>query len=375
MKILVACDSFKGSLSSREIIGILKDTAEAMTYETEVTGVEIADGGEGTIAAVLATGNYKAVSVRCMNPLFEPISAAYAVSENAAIIEMAAASGLTLIPYKDGNALYTTTYGTGELIADAVQRGIKHIYISIGGSATNDGGIGALTALGFAFLDVNGEKLKPIGENLCKIARVDRSEVMNLDGVKFTVMADVENPLIGENGATHVYGKQKGAVGEIADKLESGMKHYADITEKTTGIRLHDRKSAGAAGGLGGGLIAYMGAEVKSGIESVLQLLRFDSLLKHADVVITGEGRIDSQSKNGKAVCGICKAAKKYAVPVYAVAGSSALSENEYAAMGINKVFTLLDQAASVEDSMKNAKVYMKTTAEKMLKYIQSDNM
>lgn len=370
MNILVACDSFKGSLSSAEIIRILKETAEKTLNDVTVTGVQIADGGEGTLAALLACGKYKTVTVRCKNPFFKEITACYAIGETDAVIEMAAASGLTLIPYKDGNALYTTTYGTGELIRDAVCRGAKHIYICVGGSATNDGGIGALSALGFRFLDKNGETLNPTGESLSRITAVNFENVINTDGIRFTVVADVENPLLGENGATYVYGKQKGAVRHMADILEEGMKNYADITEQATGIRLHDLKSAGAAGGLGGGLTAYLKADVQSGIETVLRLTNFDSMVKNADAVITGEGKLDNQSLCGKAVSGVCKAAKKYNRPVYAVAGRCELTESELKELGIKNTVTLLAFAPSVKDSIDNAAVYMQTAAKKILKNI-----
>lgn len=373
MKILIACDSFKGSLSSKRIIEIFKECAEKADFDAEIIGVQIADGGEGTLDAILSQGEYKTTEIECKNPLFEKIQAKYIYSDDTAVIEMATASGLTLIKYADGNAMKTTTYGTGELISDAVKRGAKHIYICIGGSATNDGGIGALAALGFKFLDRDGNILSPTGENLIKIAAVDKNHALNLDGIKLTVVADVKNPLIGKNGATYVYGKQKGAIGEFADMLEKGMKNYADITEKATGIRLHDRKSAGAAGGLGGGLIAYLGAEVESGIDCVLKIIGFDETLKNADAVITGEGNLDSQSLNGKAVFGVCKAAERIGVPVYIMAGGSEIDSESCAAIGIKGIATLIEDAESLDDAIKNAEYHGVNTAEKLLRIIAED--
>ena len=369
-KILVAADSFKGSLSSADIADIFIEQGKIGFPEATVTGACVADGGEGTLDAVLSCGKYEEVKTVCANPLFERITARYALGESEAVVEMAEASGLTLIDYADGNALKTTTYGTGELIADAIKKGAKRIYVCVGGSATNDGGAGALNALGFSFFDENGRSFIPTGGTLGKIRGVKKDGSIDFDGVRFTVIADVDNPLLGETGATMFYGKQKGAAGEDFEVLESGMKNFADITEKFTGVRLHDMKSAGAAGGLAGGLIAYLGAEVRSGIETVLEIIGFEKTLEGKDAVITGEGRIDEQSLHGKAVYGVCKAAAKLNVPVYAIAGYTDLSKDRYGRIGIRHIETLLENAGSVEESIKNAKKYANIAAKKLLQII-----
>lgn len=370
MRIISASDSFKGSLTSNQTAEIISLAAKEVSEDIEVIACPIADGGEGTLDAVLLSGGFDELELTVKNPLFEPIKARYAMKGKVAFVEMAQASGLTLIPYKDGNAALTTTYGTGQLIADAVKRGAEQIYVAVGGSATNDGGTGALAALGVRFLDKNGAELEPVGKNLINIARIDTAGFSLPRETKLTVLADVDNPLVGERGATRYYGRQKGAVGETADMLESGMIHYADVVEKTLGIRLHDKPFAGAAGGLSGGLMAFAGAAVASGIESVLRLTGFEDKIKTADVVITGEGRLDGQSLCGKAISGVCSPAKKHGVPVYAIVGSTELSQAEVSAFGIKKVETLISDSDSLEDAINNAPFHMERVAKRMIELI-----
>ncbi len=369
-KILVAADSFKGSLSSKEIADIFAEQAREENLDAVVTGVSIADGGEGTLDAVLSCGKYREVKIVCRNPLFDDVTARYALGNGEAVVEMAEASGLTLIDYADGNALKTTTYGTGELIADAVKNGAKHVYVCVGGSATNDGGAGALSALGVKFFDEKGDVFLPIGGTLDKISGADTEGLKKYDGVKFTLVADVDNPLLGKTGATMFYGGQKGAVGKDFEVLENGMKNYAEVTEKVTGASIGEMKSAGAAGGLAGGLIAYLGAEVRSGIGTVLEIIGFDKYLDGKDAVVTGEGRIDEQSLHGKAVCGVCAAARKKNAAIYAIAGCTSLSAERYEEIGIRHIETLVSYAESAEDSINNAKKYAEKAAKKLLKII-----
>lgn len=368
--VLVACDSFKGTLTSEQIADVFQDIANSNNIDVKIKKTQIADGGEGTLSAVLSSGRFKRRDCDCMNPLFKPIRASYAACGDTAVVECAEASGITLIEYKDDNALYTTTFGTGEQIAHAIENGATHVYVCLGGSATNDGGIGALAALGFDFLDKNGNKILPIGKNLINIASVNTDKTENLNGVDFTLVCDVDNPLVGDEGATRFYGKQKGAIGESAALLEKGMTNFADITQKTVGVRLHDMKSAGAAGGLAGGLIAYLGARTQSGIECVLDLIGFDDLLDGVDVVVTGEGRIDEQSLHGKAVAGVCKRAQKKGIPVYAIAGYTDMSKDMLSQFGIAHVETLLEHSSSVQDSMAHAKEKAGEAALALLKMI-----
>ena len=355
--ILVCSDSFKGSLSSKDIGDIF--TTIAKEYEgVNITSVPIADGGEGTLDAIYSSGEYKYKEIQCSNPLFQKITAKYLVNKDTAIIEMAQASGLTLIPYKEGNAAITSSFGTGELILDAINSGCKNIYITVGGSATNDGGIGALSALGYEFLDKDNNILKPIGENLAKIAFINTEKAVNTKGIKFTIIADVDNPLVGEMGATFFYGKQKGAVGDIATKLENGMINYANVIEKQFREHFHDKKGAGAAGGISTGLMAFLDADIKSGIDTVLELIHFDDFLKDTDAIVTGEGCIDAQSVHGKAISGVINKAKNKNIPVYIIAGGSKLKYSELEEIGIKGIVVLSSIAKDLEDSIKNAYEY-----------------
>lgn len=366
--ILVCSDSFKGSLSSKDIIDIYE--VESRNEENvKITGVEIADGGEGTLDAISKFGKYEWKEIECFNPLFEKITAKYLLSQDVAIIEMAQASGITLIPYKDGNAAKTTTFGTGELILDAIRNGAKHIFITVGGSATNDGGIGALSALGYEFLDKEGHALEPIGESLIKIKDIDTSKAINTNGIKFTVVADVENKLLGEKGATYVYGPQKGAVGEIKEQLEEGMKNYNSVAKKVLDTDMSTLEHGGAAGGLAAGLMAFLNANVQSGIETILDLIDFDTLLNNADAVITGEGCLDEQSLQGKVVCGVTKRCVKKNVPVYVMAGITKIQ----GADGIKRIKTLREYARDSEDSILNAKIYARIVAKELIKEIVED--
>ena len=366
--ILVCSDSFKGSLSSKDIIDIYK--VESTNEENvKITGVEIADGGEGTLDAISKFGKYEWKEIECFNPLFEKITAKYLLSQDVAIIEMAQASGITLIPYKDGNAAKTTTFGTGELILDAIRNGAKHIFITVGGSATNDGGIGALSALGYEFLDKEGNALEPIGESLIKIKDIDTSKAINTNGIKFTVVADVENKLLGEKGATYVYGPQKGAIGDVKEQLEEGMKNYNFVVTKVLGIDMSILEHGGAAGGLAAGLMAFLNANVQSGIETILDLIDFDTLLNNADAVITGEGCLDEQSLQGKVVCGVTKRCLKKSVPVYVMAGITKIQGED----GIKRIKTLREYARDSEDSILNAKIYARIVAKELLKEIVED--
>lgn len=367
MKIVIASDSFKGSLSSKRIGEIFVAMAREVSEEIKIIPVEIADGGEGTLDTLVDSGKFFYAYADSSNPLFEKITVQYGVSGKTAFVEMAKSSGLTLIPYKEGNALKTTTYGTGQTIAEAIRNGAEEVIVSVGGSATNDGGIGALSAIGCKFFDGEGKEIVPIGENLIKIKNVDIKNLSNFSNIKFRVLTDVDNPLLGEFGATKFYGKQKGATAKNIEILEEGMCNFAMVTEKVTGVVLEDVKGAGAAGGLAGGLAAYLGAEIKSGIETVLDIIGFEEILSGVTAVITGEGRIDDQSTHGKAISGICERAKKFGLPVYATVGCSNISKINADALGLQGIYELSALAVDVEDSICNAEKYLKIVARKLL--------
>ena len=295
MKMIFASDSFKGSLSSQQILTLLKQAAEQVFPGVKTSGVLMADGGEGTVDALVSQlgGTYETIVVH--DPCFRLDEAGYGIlPEGSAVIEMAAASGLPMVPADKRNPMETTSYGTGELIVHALSQGIRKIAIAIGGSATNDGGMGMLAALGVRFLDESGSLLRGCGGDLEKVASIDLSGLHPaVRETEFTVMCDVTNPLLGPEGATFTFSAQKGADAAMQQCLEAGMAHYAELAEKATGVPAREVPGAGAAGGLGFALMSFLGAKLQSGIETVLDLVHFDELLKDADLVVTGEGRMD----------------------------------------------------------------------------------
>ncbi len=373
MKFVFAPDSFKGTLSSQEIISILTKKARQHFENIQTQGVLIADGGEGTIEAVeqMKGGSRKYLEVT--GPLGEKVNAHYLrLNEKQVLIEMATASGITLIPYREGNALYTTSYGTGELIKDALLSGADDIIISIGGSATNDGGIGMLMALGVRFLDDKGKELEPIGKNLLNIARIDTKSLnKRIKMAKFTVMCDVTNPLVGQNGATYVFGPQKGANKEQLHFLESGMKNYAAKIKETLGIDVADLPGGGAAGGMGAALVAFCGAFLQSGIKTILELINFKDIIADADLIITGEGRIDGQSANGKVLDGIGQYAKERNIPVIALAGGMGDNAHLVYDCGIDSIMVTVNSPMSLETALDNAEPLLEDCADRLFRFIK----
>lgn len=299
MKMLFASDSFKGSLTAVEICDLLQEAAADIFPDAETVSLPIADGGEGTVDALLCAMGGKRMTTRVTGPLLMPVDAQWGLlgDGQTAVLEMAQASGLPYVPAAQRDPRKTTSYGTGELIAEAVRCGAKSLLIGIGGSATNDGGLGMLSALGAVFTDRQGKPVSPTGGALAEVCHADFSGLMpELADCRITVLCDVTNPLLGATGATYTYGPQKGATPEICAELEAGMKHYAQVVENTIGRNIADFPGAGAAGGLGAALGGVLKATLKSGIDAVLETVRFDEQLKQADLVVTGEGRIDGQS-------------------------------------------------------------------------------
>lgn len=322
-KITIAVDSFKGSLSSREVADAFEAGICDIVPECKINKVVIADGGEGTIEALTERVGGKEVVVTVCDPLLRPVQARYNITnEGIAIMEMAAASGLTLLKTEERNPLKTSTFGTGEMILDAIKRGCRKFLIGIGGSATNDGGTGMLQALGFRFLDCNGETLDGCGETLERIATIDDSEVVGaIKECNFTIACDVRNPLYGEQGAAYVFAPQKGADIAMVEQLDRGLRNYARVVEKFNGTQIGNLAGAGAAGGLGGGFYALLHAELKHGIAIVLEAIAFDQIIKGSDLVITGEGRIDNQTLMGKVPSGVLAVAQRQKIATIAIGG------------------------------------------------------
>ena len=374
MKLLFASDSFKGTLSSEQIIRLLNDSANRIFPGCETLGIPIADGGEGTVDAVIAVtgGVIRKVSVH--GPLMEKIEAAYGVFHgDSAIIEMAVASGLPMVPEEKRNPLHTTTYGTGELIKDALDHGYRKLSIAIGGSATNDGGMGAMRALGVRFLDKDGKELAGTGSDLGKVADID---VSGLDPLiaesEITVMCDVNNPLTGNNGATYTFGKQKGGTPEILDELEAGMKQYAALMREKLGIDVEELAGAGAAGGLGAALCGYLHGTLKSGIETVLDLIDFDSLLSGVDLVITGEGRMDWQSAFGKVPSGVGLRCKAKNIPVIAIVGGMGIGAEDIYKFGIDSIVPTINDAMDLGEALERAEELYASAADRTFRIIRA---
>ena len=373
MKFLFASDSFKGTLSSEKIIELLTESANKVFPGCETAGTLIADGGEGTVDAVIAMTKGSLIEVSVHGPLMEETTAVYGkINEESAIIEMAAASGLTMVPAELRNPLNTTTYGTGELIKDALDKGFRNISIALGGSATNDGGMGAMAALGVKFLDKDGKELKGQGSDLAKVAKVDISGLHPaVKEAAFTVMCDVNNPLTGPDGATYTFGKQKGGTPEILDELEAGMKSYAKVAGEALGRDIDNLPGAGAAGGLGAAACGFLNATLKSGIDTVLDLIDFDRMLEGVDVVVTGEGRIDWQSAFGKVPSGIGMRCKNKGIPAVAIVGGMGKGAEKIYEFGVESIIPTINGAMDIDEALERAEELYQGAAERMFRFLK----
>ena len=350
-KCVVVSDSFKGTVSSREICAIAQQVIPRHFPACEVVCIPVADGGEGTVDCFVQAMGAQRVGVTVTNALGEKSAAAYARLGELAIIEMAAAAGLPQVGALrcPGTA---TTYGVGELIAHAVDSGCRKILLGLGGSATNDGGCGCAAALGVGFLDADGQSFVPVGDTLGRIARIDTAEAAALlRSVEITVMCDVTYPLYGPTGAAYVFAPQKGAVAEKVKSLDAGLRHFGDVIRSQYGLDVSAMPGAGAAGGMGAGCVALLGGTIQSGIDAVLDVTGFDRQLEGADLVITGEGRIDSQSADGKVVSGVARLTRAKGVPLIAIAGGIADSAGAVYDIGVSAMFST-DRAALPVDML-----------------------
>ena len=350
-KCVVVSDSFKGTVSSREICEIAQRVIPRHFPACEVVCIPVADGGEGTVDCFIQAMGAQRVEVTVTNALGEKSAAAYARIGELAIIEMAAAAGLPQVGALrcPGTA---TTYGVGELIAHAAHSGCKRILLGLGGSATNDGGCGCAAALGVGFLDADGRSFVPVGDTLGRIARIDTAKADELlRSVEITVMCDVTNPLYGPTGAAYVFAPQKGADAEKVKSLDAGLRHFGDVIRSQLGIDVSRMPGAGAAGGMGAGCVALLGGMIQSGIDAVLDVTGFDRQLEGADLVITGEGRIDSQSAGGKVISGVARRTKAKGIPLIAIAGGIADSAGAVYNIGVSAMFST-DRAALPVDML-----------------------
>ena len=374
MKFLFASDSFKGTLSSRRTAELLTRAAQEIFPGCECRCLGVADGGEGTTEAVLSAAGGRRMEAMVCGPLWERRKACYAALDGRrAVMEMAAASGLPLVPAELRDPRNTTSYGTGELIRDALDKGFRDLSIAIGGSATNDGGIGCMRALGVRFLDEDGNELSGCGGDLIKIRSIDRSGMdPRLRDTHVTVMCDVTNPLCGENGATRTFGKQKGGTPEILDKLEAGMENYRELLRREFGIDMDEEPGAGAAGGLGAALLSFLRAELRSGIETVLDLIEFDKKLEGVSLVVTGEGRADWQSAFGKVMQGVGRRCLRQGVPAVAIVGSMGDGADQIFDYGIESMITTVNGIMPLEEALERAEELYLGAARRLFRMLRA---
>ena len=370
LRILIAMDSFKGSATSLEVATYVKAGVLQVQTDAQVRIVPVADGGEGTVEALVTGLGGRFDWAGVSDPLGKPIMARYGILPgNQAVIEMAAASGLTLIAEDDRDPFKTSTFGTGQLILAALEKGVRHVFVGVGGSATHDGGVGMAQALGVSFRDQYGQE---IGPGAAGIAVLESIHFEGLDPrlreVEITVLTDVNNPLCGGTGAARIFGMQKGASPEDLEKLDHILSHLADVVDQSTGKDFSNTPGAGAAGGLGFGLLAFCGAKIEPGVETILDLIHIDKHLKIVDCVITGEGRMDNQSLYGKAPVGIAARAKKYGLPVIAIVGSREISLDEASKAGIDLVLEFVNELVSLKQAMENTPTLAQLAGEDAIK-------
>ncbi|MET0463338.1 MAG: glycerate kinase [Chitinophagaceae bacterium] len=370
MKIIIAPDKFKGSLTSEQVCKAIEEGILGVTQEKpEIVSFPMADGGDGFNIVLQHYFNTETIEADTVDPLGRAIRSPYQwnASTGVAIIEMATASGLVLLEPADRNPLHTSTYGTGLLINDALKRGATRIILGLGGSATNDAGMGILSALGFSFTDKAGQPLEPIGGNLSRVYSIEPPAI--LPEVFFEIAADVENPLYGPKGAAYVYGPQKGADKEMVEQLDNGLRAFAGMIDTKLSVDIASFPGAGAAGGIAAGLSAFFKLDMKKGVELVLAANRLEDELSNAALLITGEGRIDDQSGSGKVVGTIASLAKKYKLPCVAFCGLLEASDEDLAELGVTAALAIADPGRSTEENMSNAYTLLR---EKVIDYFRT---
>lgn len=375
MLIVVAPDSYKGSVSALGVAQAMARGILRVFPEAELRQVPIADGGEGTVAALVAATGGAIRHAAVTGPLGEKISAHWGIlgDGRTAVIEMAAASGLPLVPAQQRDPRTTTSFGTGELIRAALDAGLRSIIIGIGGSATNDGGVGMAQALGARFFDAGGQSLPPGGAVLARLQRIDLNAIdARLGEAQITVACDVDNPLCGARGASAVFGPQKGATPEMVAELDAALAHFSDCAREATGRDVALLPGAGAAGGLGAGLMFFTAAKLRRGVEIVLEAVGFADLVKDAAFVVTGEGRTDFQTAFGKAPVGVAKLAKRFGVPVYCLSGGLGEGADDVLAQGIDAVISICDRPMALDECMKNGEKLIESGSTRLCRIIKA---
>lgn len=376
MKVVISIDSLKGSLSSIEAAKAIEKGILNVDNNIDIEIMPLADGGEGTVEALVQGMNGEELTINVTGPINKKVNAKYGILKdtNTAIIEMAQASGLPLVPAELRNPLNTTTYGVGEIIKEAIERGCRNFIVGIGGSATNDAGVGMLQALGYEFYDENNNLLGLGGKilNQIKSIKID-NRLKDLDKCDFKIACDVNNPLYGTNGAAYIYGPQKGANKEIVEELDRGLINFAEVVKKELNKDIAHIEGVGAAGGLGFAFLAFLNSKLESGIKIILDEINLEEVIKDADFVITGEGRLDNQTAMGKAPIGVAKLAKKYGTKVIAIAGCTTDDAVKCNEEGIDAYFSIVNSAMTIEEAMdkENAKRNMTSTTEQIFNLIK----
>ena len=371
-KAVLIPDSFKGTLSSIEICTIISDKIYKHFPHCHVVSIPVADGGEGSVDCFLSALGGEKIVETVSSPYFEDMESFYGLIDNTAVIEMAACAGLPLVEDRKNPSL-TTTYGVGQLIMSAAKKGCKKIIVGLGGSSTNDGGCGAAAAVGVKFYDKKGNEFIPIGKTLIDIDRIDLShKAKELDNIEIITMCDIDNPMYGPTGAAYIFGPQKGADEKMILELDKGLKNLCDVIERETGKDLKDYPGSGAAGAMGAGMIAFFNSVLQMGIETVLDTVKFDEIIEDADMIFTGEGRVDTQSLRGKVVIGVGKRAKNKNIPVTVIAGGAANNIDDAYDMGVTSIFTINRLPEDFEICRHKSKENLEATIDNILRLIKS---
>lgn len=377
MKVVISIDSFKGSLTSMEAANAIKKSILNIYRDSDIIIKPLADGGEGTVDALVEGMNGEGETISVTGPISEKVDAKYGIlsETNTAIIEMAQAAGFALVPQSLKNPLHTTTYGVGEIIKEAINKGCRNFIVGIGGSATNDAGVGMLQALGYEFYDENNKLVGLGGHVLNKIKsiKVD-NRLKELEQCNFRVACDVTNPLYGENGAAYIYGPQKGATPEIVKELDSGLRSFAEVVKSDLGVDIAQVEGTGAAGGLGFAFLGFLNSKLESGIKIILEEIKLEEAIKGADFVITGEGRLDNQTAMGKAPIGVAKLAKKHNAKVIAIAGSTTEDAVKCNEEGIDAYFSIVNRPMTLDEAInkENATINIISTTTQIFRLIKA---
>ena len=373
-KAVLIPDSFKGTLSSEMICNIMAENIKKFFPECQVVSIPVADGGEGSVDCFLTALGGEKIYETVKNPYFEDMQSFYGLINNGetAVIEMASCAGLPIVEDRK-NPKKTTTYGVGQLILSAAERGCKKIIVGLGGSSTNDGGAGAAAAVGIKFYNKDGKDFIPVGGTLKDIAKIDLSKRSKaIDDIEIVTMCDIDNPMYGIKGAAYIFGPQKGASPDMVFELDNGLKNLCEVIEKDIGVNLKDVPGGGAAGAMGAGMIAFFNSSLQMGIETVLDNVNFDEVIEDADMIFTGEGKIDTQSLRGKVVIGVAKRAKKKNVPVTVIVGGADDGIDEAYDMGVTSIFTINRLPQDFQLSRSNSKENMDATMNNILRLIKS---